>query len=138
MNLTLTRYGYLPFGTYGEMVMPSGVKLYTVERPWLDNKPSISCIPPGQYDCVPAYFFRGDYAAVEITKVPGRAHILFHIANKPTELEGCIAVCSSLGILDGMLAGMGSKAAFDLFLNFYGKAPFRLTIAEFCLKKFSA
>lgn len=133
-NLTLERFAYSPFGTFGRMVMPSGVVLYTVERPWLDNKPSVSCIPPGVYKCAPKHFFRGGYEAIEILNIPGRSHILFHIANFADELEGCCAVVSRLGVLDGRWAGLASKPAFDLFMSFYGGKNFQLEITEFSAK----
>ena len=129
-DLIITRFAYTPMGTFGDMTMPDGVKLYTVERPWLNNAPSISCIPEGEYDCVPQKFFRGGYDAVEITGVPSRALILFHVANKFTELEGCVAPNSSLGCSDGVWCGVGSKQAFDRFMAHYNR-KFRLKIQGF-------
>lgn len=131
MSLTLERIAYSPFGTFGQMTMPTGIRLYTVERPWLENRPSVSCIPPGRYSCVPRHFFRGGYEAVEITGVQGRSHILFHVANFPVEVEGCIGVCSRLGVLSGQWAGLASKPAFELFMTFYGGKSFELEITEF-------
>ena len=133
IDLTLTRFCYSPMGTFGEMVMPDGVKLYTVEKQWLGNAPSISCIPPGVYSCRPQKFFRGGYDAVDIS-VPGRSHILFHIANVATDVEGCIGVCSKLGALGQVWAGLGSKAAFEVFMGHYGGRQFSLKIQEFSAK----
>ena len=63
---------------------------YTLERPWLDNAPNVSCIPDGVYECKP---FSGVKFkdVVEVTEVPGRSYILFHAANLPNEIQGCIA-----------------------------------------------
>lgn len=122
--------GCTPLGTFGTMVMPNGVRLYTVERPWLGNLPSVSCIPAGVYECEPRNFFRGGYKAVEITEVPGRKHILFHIANFPRELEGCIGVCSRLGAIGGEWCGLASRNAFEVFMGFYDTRKFSLEIRE--------
>ena len=137
MDLALTRFCYSPLGTFGEMTMPDGIKLYTVERPWFDNRPSVSCIPPGIYKCAPRRFFRGGYDAIEITSVPNRSHILFHIANVATDVEGCIGVCSKLGALNGVWAGLASKPAFELFMGFYGGKEFSLEITEFSARRSS-
>ena len=62
----------------------------TVERPWKDNKPYVSCIPTGTYKA-----FKGvsekNGNVIELKDVPGRTNIQFHIANWAHELNGCIA-----------------------------------------------
>lgn len=61
----------------------------TLERPWLDNQPNISCIPPGHYTCRRVRSPRfGD--TFEICDVPGRSHILFHAGNRPEDTLGCV------------------------------------------------
>ena len=129
-DLILSRFAYSEMGTFGKMRMPDGVRLYTVERPWLGNAPSISCIPCGDFKCVPRRFFRGGYDAVEIMGVPGRSHILFHVANKFTEVEGCVGVNSTLSCSEGVWCGGGSRAAFEKFMEFYNR-EFRLRIENF-------
>ena len=42
--LILKRYGSTPYGTFGELNI-RGKVFYTVERQWLDNVRSISCVP---------------------------------------------------------------------------------------------
>jgi hypothetical protein len=91
-QLILTRFCYGDQGTFGRLVLPSGICLFTVERPWLDNRPSISCIPEGRYEMRPRNFFRGGYGTFEIQNVPDRTHILLHVANRPHEVEGCIGL----------------------------------------------
>jgi len=121
--LTLERFTYAPWATHGRMWI-DGKVVYTVERPWLDNAPSISCIPDGYYTCRPRRFFRGDYQAIEILNVPGRSHILFHIANWPEELEGCIAPVSKI---TGR-GGSKSRFAFNHLMRYYGHQAFMLNI----------
>lgn len=40
---------YYDTHTEGVLTLPDGQEIYTLERPWLDNEPSVSCIPEGQY-----------------------------------------------------------------------------------------
>lgn len=110
-----------------------GAVLYTVERPWLDNQAMVSCIPEGAYNCRPRRYFRGGYDAVHIRNVPGRTHILFHRANVPSDLAGCIGVGSRLGVLNGQWAVLQSRAAFAWFMDVWGRAPFKLSIAGYGL-----
>lgn len=72
----------------------------TLELPWLENATGISCIPDGYYKCrkiqSPA---NGD--CIEITNVVDRTYIQIHIANFKRDIEGCVAVGSSLVDIDG-------------------------------------
>lgn len=128
-RLTLERFAYTPMGTFGKIVV-DGAVLYTVERPWLNNAPSVSCIPEGTYKCKPRRYFRGGYDAAEVTGVPNRSYILFHKGNTMMDSAGCILVCSSLGCLNGLWAGLGSKQAFAVFMDEYGGKEFELTITR--------
>ena len=129
-TVTLKRFAYTEYGTFGDLILPSGIKLVTVERPWLDNKPNISCIPNGEYGCSPRPFYRGGYDAVEVKDVPNRTYILFHIANFPREVNGCIGVNSRHGYSNDEMCGWGSRDAFKLFMSDVGHEPFNLVITN--------
>ncbi len=95
----IVRQAQMDFGTFGIMYLPdSNLALCTVERPWLDNKLFVSCIPTGVYPLVLGEFRRNtddesdDYPAYEIHEVPGRTNIKIHIANYPHEIEGCVGL----------------------------------------------
>ena len=118
-TLVLTRFCYAPNGTYGEITLEDGQTLYTVENPWRDNKPGVSCIPEGRYLCGPRKYNRGGYRAVEIKEVPNRKYILFHIANVPTDVRGCIGIGSFLGFYKDQWAVTSSRKAFKLFMEYY-------------------
>jgi len=79
---------------------------FTVERPWLDNKPNISCIPDGTYKLkrVDSPKFGADMW--EIADVPGRTHILLHVGNRPHNFEGCIGLGQTIY---PDLSGVGSS-----------------------------
>ena len=120
IDLVLTRFCYSDMGTFGRITVADAT-LITVERPWLDNKPNVSCIPEGEYECRPRFYYRGGYDAVEVLNVPGRSHILFHVGNTMLDVQGCIAVTSRLGVLGGLWAGLDSKTAFSAFMERFNR-----------------
>ena len=68
--------------------MPDGTEFDTLERPWINNATSISCIPSGIYK-----FKRdthGRFQWFRLLDVPGRTNIEFHLGTKPEHSEGCI------------------------------------------------
>ena len=81
-TLTLERFAYHPEGTLGS-IMVGEQRFYSIERPWLDNAPNISCIPEGTYETgwreSPRF---GE--TWHIQSVPYlRTFILIHVANYP-------------------------------------------------------
>ena len=65
---------------------------FTVERPWLDNQPNVSCIPDGDYKMARVDSPKFGPGMWEIVNVLGRTHILLHVANTPRNVEGCLGV----------------------------------------------
>ena len=71
---------------------------YSLERPWLNNKPFESCVPEGDYE-LKYHRYKGKldtFALVgeTVSHFPSnkqRNLILIHPANKVHELQGCIA-----------------------------------------------
>lgn len=126
-HLSLTR-GYTDRGAFGEFRTP--VRSYhTVERPWLGNQASVSCIPEGVYTLrkrrsgvvertTGGQFLEG----WEVTGVLGRTYIMIHPANTMDQLEGCIAPGLSTGVLPGkdgdpQWAVLNSFAAFKMLME---------------------
>lgn len=135
-RLDLIRVAYFPFGVFGKFLCGTEW-LATVERPWLQNARKISCIPEDSYICVPRVFHNkgNPYPAVEVTNVPNRTDILFHIANWPTDVEGCIGVgklisCLTKNAGSTELAVSHSTEAFKEFMTYYGSEPFELYIRQ--------
>ncbi|WHF51455.1 DUF5675 family protein [Chryseobacterium gotjawalense] len=90
MELQVIRTCY-PQGTNGVLLFNGMELCKTVELPWKNNQPRVSCIPPGNYRlrkrCSPK--FKSHF---EVMDVPDRKYILFHAANDAgRELRGCIA-----------------------------------------------
>lgn len=124
----LNRFAYSDSGTFGHLITPDGLRYATVERPWLDNKPSISCIPTGVYICQPRRFNKGGYDAIEVTEVDGRTNILMHIANRPEQVEGCIGINTTHGAYGHQWVGLNSRDAFTALMSELGRETFKLSI----------
>lgn len=118
------------YQTYDDCVHTDELICHTMELPWLDNKTFVSCIPAGDYviEMVVSPTHGNVYAVKDVV---GRTHILFHIANKPSQLEGCIAPCVDFGVLDGEWAGLNSEAAFTRLMNTLGGKKHTLKIRRF-------
>lgn len=143
MNIILERYCYDDSWTLGKLII--GEKsFYTVERPWKDNRSSISCVPDGNYLLEPFLRPSGEKAfrlinplldvyANEID-IPegthGRYLILMHAANMPTQVEGCIAVGLSDGWMEGGAAVLSSKSAMSRVRDLLGEDDHALTISQ--------
>lgn len=116
----LERFGSIPgMGTYGHLTIGS-FECLTVEREWLDNKPGESCIPPGEYPFKLSTYYKGGYPAYEIFGVPNRNRILIHIANKPTDVQGCVGLGKHWGWIDGEWAVSSSREVFGCFMGAMG------------------
>ena len=88
---------------------------YTVERPWRDNRPFVSCIPDGEYKMRRVNSPKFGEDMWEIVDVPGRTHILLHVANGPGNVMGCIGLGQTIY---PNLKGVGSsRKAIDAFYD---------------------
>ena len=54
------RFAYTPMGTFGKMRY-KGFECFTVELPWENNAPYISCIPTGIYPITYVKFYAKNY-----------------------------------------------------------------------------
>ena len=113
---------YFDDRTEGILTLPDGQQLATLERPWLNNKPFVSCIPPDSY--IVDRDKAGRFQWYKFREVTGRSFIEIHPANKADQLEGCIAPC--MYIKNGI--GYGSREACELILKWFGDNSFVLEI----------
>ena len=123
-DLTLQRFAYSPIGTFGRFILPSGREVYTVERPWVGNRPTVSCIPEGRYtlrqrdSAVVSRTTRGAYQrGWEVCDVPGRSLIMIHVGNTMDDLAGCIAPGNRLGYVGNRWAVLNSRETFDILMH---------------------
>ena len=100
------RRSYLPHCTLGELRLPGQRTLFTIEKPWRDNQPNISCIPEGTY-VVERYSGTKFKNVFQLKNVPGRSAILIHIANWAKEVQGCIGVGMKLSTAEYMVLNSG-------------------------------
>lgn len=129
-TVTLSR-SYTKFGVLGYLEMPSGPLLRTLERPWVGNRPNISCIPPGVYICQRVQSPRfGE--TFEVTDVTGRTHILFHAGNFIKHSKGCVLVGLDTLIEKGELMVTNSREGFkDFMAALEGEQRFKLVVNSY-------
>lgn len=94
--------------------------LFTLELPWQDNKPNISCIPEGRYKVTLAYSHRFQRVMPRILNVPSRDGILIHPLNEVQQTQGCVGV--GMQRSDDERIIMGSKIAYGLFYQWLAEA----------------
>ena len=128
MNAFLFRRKYKTH-TYGTLVV-DGELFHTIERPWLDNRSNISCIPTGNY--LVNFLLKsgsGKYREVwHVMDVPGRGGILIHQGNLAAHSRGCLILGSKKGTLGGKPAVLSSRPALRKLQKIVGREPFNLTI----------
>jgi hypothetical protein len=103
-------------GVFGVLTLNNKVICVTLERPWQDNKPNLSCIPPDVYQCkrVDSPKYKDTF---EVLNVPGRTHILFHSGNRIKDSKGCILLGSEYGELQDERAVLESSKSFIRFMT---------------------
>lgn len=135
----LTRSESTDEGTFGTLVFGAN-SCRTLELPWRDNRPQVSCIPTGTYRCGIVRSPRMG-RVYGVAAVPGRSNVLIHSANLAgdismgfdTQLQGCIAPCERLGSLRNKAgrmqrAGLVSRPAVTRLMEWAAGQPFDLEI----------
>ena len=89
----------------------------SLERGWRDNQKGVSCIPEGEYKVVLEWSNKFRRNLWEIKGVEGRSECKFHTANFWYQLNGCIALGSSLKDInnDGYNDVVSSRKTMNLF-----------------------
>ena len=111
--MELVRFGSFKDRTIGRLTY-NEEHFFTVERPWLDNKQNVSCIPTGFYQLVRVDSPKFGPDTWEVENVTGRSHILIHAGNTAADVIGCIAI--GMGLFPQCQGVSSSKAAIE---NFY-------------------
>lgn len=126
-------------GTFGALLYDDIPFALTLERQWLGNRKSVSCIPAGVYQCLrcsnsPDYNFNdsprfGD--TFQVMNVPGRSNILFHAGNLDDDSHGCILIGEKYDKLNGDPGILSSNEGFNEFKELLDKDDeFRLIIVD--------
>lgn len=134
-TLIIRRIATGVLGTFGVLVFENIPFAVSLEREWLDNRPSVgdapgSCIPAGEYLCErvnsPSF---GD--TFEVTDVEGRSHILFHKGNIQKNSRGCILVGEEFDPVLGSQGIKSSRDGYNEYMDkFSGESEHRLIIVD--------
>lgn len=134
--VTLVRKHEEDGGTWGRLVCKEyGIELHTLEQNWEDNKRSVSCIPAGTYSVRATQSARFGRLMYLVEAVPERTGIRIHPANFPSELQGCIALGTSIGrtAAKGKML-LNSRVAVGRLEKLLDMKPFTLVIIPATLK----
>ena len=116
MKLEIFRQEHRAYHEMGSLRIDGALFCVTLEPPWMQNRPFISCIPAGCYKAVrcnsPKY---GN--TFEIVDVEGRSLILFHPGNWPSQTEGCVLLGQYPAKLRGKRAVANSGNTFHRFME---------------------
>lgn len=116
--------------TIGNLYIQGEEICHTIEKPWLHNKQNVSCIPAGTYTIAPVNSPKFGLT-YEVKDVIGRSHILFHKANKASELQGCIAPVSEFSVMGDEWAGINSSDAYHPLMQLLGGDQHTLEIKRY-------
>tara|TARA_R100000808_G_C2081427_1_gene105099 strand:+ start:105 stop:536 length:432 start_codon:yes stop_codon:yes gene_type:complete len=121
MHLTINRHKMDSSGTLSTVCV-KGETFWGIERPWIGNRPEISCIPGGDYALIQHQSGRfGDvwaFVGGTVSYMPhpqaDRYACLIHVANYGDEVKGCLGLGTHAGETnDGRLAVWNSRVAVD-------------------------
>ena len=95
---------YSPDKTSGVLVF-GNFDIKTIEKPNLDNRPMVSCIPEGTYLCKWSHMASHNVDHYELQNVKDRTAIFIHIAGSVHDVLGCIGSDRvSIGCLETYMA----------------------------------
>ncbi len=130
-RLRLVRVSETTTATFGVLTQAGEAFAVTMEPPWKDNAPNVSCIPPSIYICAATNSPKFGYT-FEIVGVHGRSAILFHCGNSAENTRGCVLVGEQFEKLDSGVAGiLASRAGFREFMfRLRGVNAFEIEIVD--------
>ena len=91
---------------------------HSVERPWVNNERSVSCVPEGEYELkrrtngryYKIYSDRWAHICVfELQDVPNRSAILIHAGRNTSDSRGCLLTAEKTIIKKGKLSTAGTS-----------------------------
>lgn len=121
MHLTINRYQMDKSGTLSRVTVGDH-RYYGIERPWINNRPEVSCIPGGEYALIhhcsekygDVWAFIGGSVSYQPNRQSDRYACLIHSANYGHQVKGCLGLGKDKGLAaDGSLAVWSSRNAID-------------------------
>lgn len=117
LKVNLYRYWKTKNSIVGVVDVQGIPPIFSLELPWKNNEPYISCIPVDNYVCQRRESSKNGIwnEAFEIMNVPSRSDILFgHIGNKPEDILGCVIFGLFYRATDFISS---SKEAIDIWMG---------------------
>jgi len=102
-------------GTTGTLLVEGTPLCSTLELPWKNNTPDISCIPEGTYEVKLLPSARWGRPMPHVQNVPGRSEIEIHVGNFVQDTDGCILLGTKV-VAETLV---GSRVAFDKFMEWF-------------------
>ncbi len=107
-----------------------GETFHILERPWLNNRNDVSCIPSGEYQ---ARFLlssaSGKFQNIyHLQDVPGRGGVLIHNGNIVDHSHGCLIIGKRRGTIAGRIAVLNSRTALHEFVELMQHEDFIINI----------
>ena len=121
MHLTINRFQMDRSGTLSEVAVDDR-HYYGIERPWINNKAEVSCIPAGEYTLIhhcsekygDVWAFVGGSVSYQPSRHAERFACLIHSANYGRQVKGCLGLGKAKGVADdGSLAVWSSRDAVN-------------------------
>ncbi len=102
---------------------------HSLELPWKNNEPNISCLPLGDYVCKVTYSpaFKKDLYLI-LEPFPHRDGFRIHAANRLTELRGCVAFGEKITQVDDSIFLATSAKWVTAVMEHFNNEPFLLQI----------
>jgi hypothetical protein len=110
--------------TTGTLLVEGEPFCKTLELPWKDNAPNVSCIPQGTYEVVLLPSARWGKPMPHIQNVPGRSEIEIHIGNFERDTDGCVLLGTRV-VAETLI---GSRVAFDKFMEWFNSCGGSATV----------
>ena len=121
MHLEINRYKMDKSGTLSTVSVKDQT-FWGIERPWIGNRPEISCIPGGEYALIKhssnkygdVWAFVGGSVSYQPHRQADRFACLIYVANYASQVQGCLGLGMSAGETEGgQLAVWNSRKAID-------------------------
>ena len=137
IDIYLFRHHQSDQGIQGMIRIPAlGFSSFSLELPWRDNRPCVSCVPPGTYTL--AWRESKRWKANHIQQVPGRSFILIHAGNFAgdvskgfkTHVQGCVLLGRRFGRINKQRAVLVSRPTVRQFNSLLAGKNARIIIRE--------
>lgn len=130
-------------GTFGKLILPDGHEYFSLELPWKENTPIVSCIPVGSYLIQWLYSPHFHEYLYHVTGVKDRWDIEIHQGNFAgdvacgwqSNVKGCILVGMTRGKIENEFGNLqnaicASSIALEDFNDRLGESNYTLIISE--------